>query len=51
MTLWNVELFSVTDALITLQPIKLQEIKNESNTIIVKNYSLVNSLFIWELWK
>ena len=28
MTLWNVELFCVTDALITLQPIKLQENKN-----------------------
>ena len=41
MTLWNVELFSVTDALITLNI--------PSTNQIAENYSLRNSLFIWEL--
>ena len=50
MTLWNVELFSVTDALITLKSnsrkIKIREIILKGRS---QKYSLGKSLFIWEL--
>ena len=61
MTLWSVELFSVTDALITLNIRSSNQIAGEKWTQrvreigrtgnIKKKYSLGNSLFISKLWK
>ena len=59
MTLWNVELLSVTDTLITHAEytINCRKIKMapESRKIIlmeiIKNFSLKNNLFICKLWK
>ena len=59
MTIWNVELFSVTDALITLNIPSTNQITGKGKwcqrvrelfpTGNSKNYLLGNSLFIWEL--
>ena len=60
MTLWNVEHVSVTNALITLNIPSTNQIAGKwkwhqrgREMILTGNsqYSLGNSLFIWELWK
>ena len=64
MMSWNVQLFSVTDALIMLwipSTKQIREITGNQHwdqrvreiilTGILKNYSQGNSLFIWELWQ